>query len=543
MITAFFVLLLLYFSIIGYSYIFKLFLNHKDYKKILIYNSDIIYGLFFLCIISISINFFYALEKVKYIIFIIGLIFFFQSYLNKKLKINFFTISFFIFSLIFISYSNAVIYDSQLYHLQLIKFNTYYKSIFGIANLEDRYAMNSSWHSIISLFNFSYNGFKALYLFNILIYSFIFSEAFKLNSKSNIVSNSFLKFSIIYILIYSIFHPSGNGTIINNLGSPEVDTVAAMLFLYGVYLFLKYTEDNNYLVAEPLILISVMVFTIKINYLAILILPVWFFLKKNLLFYYIKSFIVSFVLILVWITKSFISSGCLLFPVSFTCTDFSWSLHSEDVENYKNIIMSFARDTPERAKFGDFEYTLNSFDWVFPWFKQYFLKTEFLYISLFIFLVSFFFILFLFIKKKNFIFEKKYLFIFIVLFFNLYLWFYAPEIRFGYGTIISLVTMPIVIYLHNLKKNILLHPYGKSLMIILILILSFKNNKNIYLFNEDFVRSYNYDTLTVMYVDKIKIYTPGQGAFCSDFIYYCAYKKNTDLKYVANNYIYFLNSR
>jgi len=100
MITAFFVLLLLYFSIIGYSYIFKLFLNHKDYKKILIYNSDIIYGLFFLCIISISINFFYALEKVKYIIFIIGLIFFFQSYLNKKLKINFFTISFFIFSLI-----------------------------------------------------------------------------------------------------------------------------------------------------------------------------------------------------------------------------------------------------------------------------------------------------------------------------------------------------------------------------------------------------------------------------------------------------------
>lgn len=542
MIAAFFILILLYFSIIGYSYIFKLFLNHKEYKKISIYNSDIIYGLFFLCMISIFLNFFYALEKVKYTIFIIGIIFFFYSYLNKKIKINFFFIFLIIFSFIFICYSNSVIYDSQLYHLQLIKFNTHYKSIFGIANLDDRFAMNSSWHSIISLFNFSYNEFKVIYLFNILIYSFIFNEAFELNHKRNIVSNSFLKFSLIYILIYSIFHPFGNGTIINNLGSPEVDTVAAMLFLYGIFLFLKYTEDNNDLVVEPLILISVLVLTIKVNYLAILILPIWFILKKNLLFYYIKSFIVCFVLILAWIVKSFISSGCLLFPISLTCTDHSWSLSSEHVANFKNIIMSFARDTPERKKFGDFEYTLNSFDWIFPWFNQYFLKTEFLYISLFIFLFFIFLILFLLIKKQI-IFEKKYFFIFSVLFLSLYLWFYAPEIRFGYGTIISLVIMPIIIYFYNSKKNILSHSYVKFLMPILILILLFKNNKNIYLFNENFVRSYMYDTLTVMYDDKIKVYTPGQGSFCSDFIYYCTYKKNADFKYVENNYTYFLNNK
>jgi hypothetical protein len=543
MITVFFVLVLLYFSIIGYSYIFKIFLNHREYKKISIYNLDIIYGLFFLSIISIFLNFFFALAKVKNIILIIGIILFIHSILNKKLKINFFSIFFFIFIFIFISYSNSVVYDSHLYHLQLIKFNTYYKSIFGIANLEDRYAMNSSWHSIISLFNFSYNGFKSIYLFNILIYSFIFNEVFRLNCKSNIVSNSFLKFSLIYILIYSIFHPFGNGTILNNIGSPEVDTVAAILFLFGIYLFLKYTEDNNYLAVEPLILISVLIFTIKINYLAILILPVWFFLKKNLLFHYIKSSIASFVLIFVWIIKSFISSGCLLFPISLTCTNNSWSLQSEHVNNYKNIVMSFARDTPERAKFGDFEYTLNSFDWFFPWFNQYFLKTEFLYISFFIFFVSFFFILFLFVKKKNFVFEKKYLFIFTLLFLNLHLWFYAPEIRFGYGTIISLVMIPIIIYIHNLKNNILFHTYGKFLIIILFFILSFKNNTNIYLFNEDFVRSYKHDTFTVMYFDKIKIYTPGQSSFCSDFIEYCTYKKNADFKYVEGNYIYFLNNK
>ena len=70
-------------------------------------------------------------------------------------------------------------------------------------------------------------------------------------------------------------------------------------------------------------------------------------------------------------------------------------------EGYSKIIQSFARDTPERLKFGDFNHTINSYDWLYPWFEQYFLKTEFLYISILLLLLNLIIILFTFFYKKN----------------------------------------------------------------------------------------------------------------------------------------------
>ena len=269
--------------------------------------------------------------------------------------------------------------------------------------------MNSSLHSLISLFNLSIYGYNTIYLFSIILLSFVINQFFSTNKNLKKSSSIFLSFSLFFIFIYSFFHPFGNGTILNNIGSPEVDITAAFFFIYTFYLFLKYDENKEENLINLIILISILIFTIKINYLAILIIPFLILILNKKILSYLQISLYSVFFLIIWSIKGFISSGCFLFPIPASCFNTSWSLPLDKIENYQNIIMSFARDTPDRQKFSDFDHTLNSYDWFYPWINEYFLKTEFLFIS---FLLIVFFVtslIFLFIFKKNKHFKKLFM--------------------------------------------------------------------------------------------------------------------------------------
>ena len=51
----------------------------------------------------------------------------------------------------------------MLYHLQTIKYNSNFKIILGLSNLEPRLGMNSSYHSLISIFNINLFKFDLFY--------------------------------------------------------------------------------------------------------------------------------------------------------------------------------------------------------------------------------------------------------------------------------------------------------------------------------------------------------------------------------------------
>ena len=99
--------------------------------------------------------------------------------------------------------------------------------------------------------------------------------------------------------------------------------------------------------------------------------------------------------------KGILLTGCILFPIEYSCFDFSWSLGKENVEGYYNIIKAFNRTLPENSNFGYFLNNSTSYEWLSSWFNNYFLTTEFLIIT---FLIILFSNLFLFFKK---IFNKK----------------------------------------------------------------------------------------------------------------------------------------
>ena len=106
---------------------------------------------------------------------------------------------------------------------------------------------------------------------------------------------------------------------------------------------------------------------------------------------------------LFWFLRNLIISGCLIFPISFTCFDFQWSNNISEIEYFFNETKSWSRSTRLRINAANFEYTLNSFQWFIPWFKDYFVNTSILKILSISFFISVCFLVFgIFLKKLNF---------------------------------------------------------------------------------------------------------------------------------------------
>ena len=121
--------------------------------------------------------------------------------------------------------------------------------------------------------------------------------------------------------------------------------------------------------------------------------------------------------------------------------------------------MGFSRDTRLRDNYTNFDYTIDSSQWILPWFQDYFLNTSLLKISTALLLLSILLaILFLVLNKSFYIhnsIKKNLLFILIYFIITFLIWFQAPEIRFGWGWIIALpclVISGIIFHLPYIRK-------------------------------------------------------------------------------------------
>jgi len=170
--------------------------------------------------------------------------------------------------------------------MQIINKVFNYKSIFGFANLEIKYGMNSSWHVFLSLFYFNYINLKVIYLINFIPVTLYFYESYKCTlKKKKTFSDFFLVISSFFAIFYTVIHPSGNGNIFGQMGSVDVDIVPAFLSLLIIYLSLKIIENEDINYNYNLILIlTIICFVSKISYVAIGIFCFIFFyyLKKKL---------------------------------------------------------------------------------------------------------------------------------------------------------------------------------------------------------------------------------------------------------------------
>lgn len=445
--------LFLIFVLVGYSFAFNRYINPN---KTEIHNLDILYGLFILIITSLILNFFLPLKFFFYLVVIVGFCFFIEALIKKKIKINFYIHFIILFSLIFIIYTHGDNADSPMYHLQIIKWRHTEKIVFGLSNLEMRFGSNSLWFGMFSLLQFKFNNFNSIYTLNLIPFSVLFYQVFK---KENKLSYVLIILTISFILLFSFLHPAKNGVILHQLHNTEIDTVGMVFFILSFYLFLRFLENDEIKNLRILIICSAICFFTKLSYSAVIFFPLFAiikFYKENLIdLFKEKLNLIILIVLLLWLIKNFIISGCLIFPISLTCFNVGWSPGVEEIDTFSKVIKGFARDTRDRLRYLDFNHTIYTYNWFIPWFKDYALNTALIKISFFIiFLSSIFMIIFnkfnlyddTFLKIK-----KTYIIIFLIFFPSIYVWFQAPEIRFGLGLIITFCCYPLSILIYHFK--------------------------------------------------------------------------------------------
>jgi hypothetical protein len=179
---------------------------------------------------------------------------------------------------------------------------------------------------------------------------------------------------------------------------------------------------------------------------------------KTIKFLFINKYFFYFIIITLFVILSyFMNTGCLLYPLSFTCFEtLDWSISKNQVNQMNNWYELWSKSGANpNFRVENPEIYIKGFNWVENWFKFYFFNkvSDFILGIMFMVLVIYIF----FINFKNKVISNKldrytkisYILL-IIIFFE---WFYNhPALRYGgYCVIALLIIVPFSSYLDKLK--------------------------------------------------------------------------------------------
>jgi len=543
------------FSAIGYG---SLILKKFNFKYFYSGLAGII-GLFFYAFIITSLHFFIAISPIiNLLILLFGLFMFFLK--NQKIKFNNFKfnfenflIIFLIIAIFFMFYGYKPHEDFGYYHLPYIKAFLSQKIIFGFVNILEPYLWNSMFLNLSSLFVIPYFDLKGIFLAPLLFYFFflliLFNEIFiNLRNKKYVYPSTIFSLLVLFYFLLKFARVSEFG----------VDIPSHIVALLVILYFIKFFEIKNissgdrYDYIVLIFLLSTFSLTIKISNISILI----FFLSilfLNLKYFDFKKFILptSIILffILTWLVQQFIYSGCLLFPLNFTCFDTLWS----SKENIKNILLSLEITN---KSFGVYKGALSGTEYIqnFNWFENWFTRNKIEFSEHFGALISTpVFLLFINFLKKDFkikIFNIKSMIFYttIILFIltSFIIWFLkSPVARFAIPFFI-VANFYLIYFFISKKVNLRLN--YKIVLITILICLAINLSKNSFRISKqvDFNNLWpKINENKFIIVEKINnnlyqkrpdsILNSGhQGILCWNIDFICSYKSEK-LKYRLNN--------
>ena len=440
---------------------------------------NIIFGFILLSFLGLSINFFFSLNEKLNLIFLIFpiILYFFINQIEIKKDIKYLLILS-LLSLILISLENTNRPDAGLYHLPYINILNESNLIVGISNIHFRYGHVSIVQYISAIYNnifFSNNG--------ILIppsIIFLALSGYLVNETLKNRNDQFYNFLAVIFTSYTLI----NMNRYSSWGNDDFASILMFIIFLNCY---KNFKSLNILSFAKTLLFCSLAFLIKSFYLIIFLLPFVIFLKnfkslyREIIFNKINLF--SLIFLGLWLLKNFLTSSCLIFPVSFLCFDiFSWSLNEISIKNISLISEAWAKDWPNNK--GNFNYNnfISDFNWLNVWVNNH--------LVIIIQNISVLAVLLIIFKATNKIqiknFQKNFIKIYTLVLLILFLiWFLKfPLLRYGEGI---LVTFLLVISTYIKIPSIKINSYKFSLSIILILSIGIiaKNFSRI-------IKNYNY---------------------------------------------------
>jgi hypothetical protein len=539
------------FNLLLLSFLTVLFhlLVGKNFSKFLNTNKNTYYelsltsliGLISLSFIALIINFFVPLNQQTNTIILITLLVsilltngnFLKKIISKTvLKFIFFS-TLGVFLMIILSNINTP--DAGMYHFPYVNILNENKIIIGISNIHHRYGHVSIMQYLSALhFNyvFGINGI-VVPLASLAIYS-IFVFLSYINQKSDLsISNVFSIFIIIFIF-WKMNRYSGYG---NDAPAHFIFFIIVLIYLNSLEIFKKIDDKTFYLIS----LFSIFAFLNKTFLIFALLIPL-ISINKNILKNIISlKFLLLSLLLISWIVKNILTTGCIIYPMPSTCLNLPWT-NFEGISNVYDVSIGSEAWSKDWSNQKDiilpYNEFLENFNWVKFWFKNHFLIILKITVP-YILAIGVFSIFLKNMKKNKVILNQQNLFLYFpiltIIFIGIIIWFLkAPIFRYGYSYLISFIALTSALAIsYNLSGKKILNQKKISTVIIFLamIIISTKQFVRIYSNLDSKFENYPWPKFYSQNLDNKKI---NLNTFKKDgkFLYYvpqksyCFYSKS-----------------
>lgn len=443
-----------FFSVLGYGIAFNTLVYRDKGANI---GELGFYGFLVIFFISIFFHFFTPLLYwINFTLLLIGLIISFynirficKQFLNASNSIFIFTAV--ILTAILINNTHG---DHEWYHLMYVNYLNNFKIVFGLVNIQNSLAHNHGWMDVMGLFSLPLVENKGVSIIALLFFYF-FILYLLLEIKTTQLKSVKIYSIIILVYCFATFNK------LADFGAEIQPTLIILVLILNILKLLhnKYTSE----LCVKIMFYFFYALTLRMG--SIIALPIIlfvFFLNYEIIFksifryYRLISFI--FLFLIFFISKNFIVSGCLYFPVYKTCLDnksISWASPIEEARERYEFLKAISHrwhfyiveeanlerreDYLEPMKSGKIlsprEYNKNKFFWLKHWSKDpdnakllnAILILLFCYICFFSFSDRK-----LQIKKSLYIIPKKNNLIHIGMILSVLMWFYlSPSMRYG----------------------------------------------------------------------------------------------------------------
>jgi len=431
--------------VLTYFCIGKVFLSKSNINTY----CNIFFGCIIFSALGVIINFFLPLSKLLNSGLTLALILI-SIFLIKIKKTEIFTIlAISLISVILLSFDTVNRPDAYLYHLPYSQILNENKIIIGLSNLHFRFGHVSIFQYLSSL-NLNYIANEKgilipLSIFWTNLFFYFGSEARNLYLKKKYTIDKI--FSLIIFLFIC--------TRINRYSEFGNDASGHLAMFYLVSRFLKLKKENfrNF---NEIYLYSIFVFLNKTFLIFCFLLPFYLFLKNK--YNPLKVFIsLPSIILILWLIKNILISGCFIYPLKQSCINFQWT-NLVEVKEINTMSEAWSKGWPQNKnkKISQEEFIKN-----FKWFKSWKKENLKIFIKNYSLLLLIIIILLIVLRYENY--ENKNINInkdkkklYIILFFSLigsiFYFLKFPIYRYGYSYFVILISFLFIIFL-KLKKD------------------------------------------------------------------------------------------
>jgi hypothetical protein len=256
--------------------------------------------------------------------------------------------------------------DTQIYHLQIIKWLSEYGAVPGVANLFPRLGLGSGWFNLISILHISFFKTENYTFFNASFVCWFFLwlfDKYKYSRKQNngVLALFYFSLSIYFMLDWQLFRDAANST---NYDFPVTAfMVIVTSFLIEKIIYKQPDEPFSYV----LILFLLTIVSFKFSGIFALFLGAFYLLQKRKTRHLYGSAAMAVLILLPVFIKNYIITGYPFFPYPLSVHRPDWQLPVQLTEGlYRYILNSnrFYNSTFSADPMGS-----SPFYWAPFWFK------------------------------------------------------------------------------------------------------------------------------------------------------------------------------